>query len=153
MIVNIFCLPLTFLRMACISSAAKQGIGHYRRKRFQCNVLFNWLRQCLTIGRNGPWHVKVSIKRGTSFISELLFDSITNAQKIYIGKYSYLEHMYTTYCYRFSSNIHPSPKVMADFFQTQKLTWYPYPICAIFGGCIKRMQVFIFFAEYIDFLD
>ena len=33
------------------------------------------------------------------------------------------------------------------FFQTQKLTWYPLPICTIFGGCIKCMQVFIFFAH------
>ena len=35
--------------------------------------------------------------------------------------------------------IHPSPKVMADFFQTQKLKWCPHPICTIFGGCIKCM--------------
>ena len=48
--------------------------------------------------------------------------------------------------------IHPSPKVMADFFQTQKSTWCPYSICTIFGGCIKCMQVFIFCAKYIDFL-
>ena len=48
--------------------------------------------------------------------------------------------------------IHPSPKVMADFFQTQKLTWCPHPICTIFGGCIKCMQMFIFGAKYIDFL-
>ena len=51
-----------------------------------------------------------------------------------------------------STHIHPSPKVMADFFQTKKLTWCRYPICTIFGGCIKRMQVFIFCAKYIDFL-
>ena len=38
--------------------------------------------------------------------------------------------------------VHPSPKVMADFFQTQKLTWCPHPICTIFGGCIKCMQAF-----------
>ena len=49
-------------------------------------------------------------------------------------------------------DIHPSPKVMADFFQTQKLTWCPYPIYTIFGGCIKCMQVFIFCAKYIHFL-
>ena len=48
-------------------------------------------------------------------------------------------------------NIHPSPKVMADFFQTQNVTWCPYPICTIFGGCIKCVQVFIFCAKYIDF--
>ena len=48
--------------------------------------------------------------------------------------------------------VHPSPKVMADFFQTQKLTWCPYPICTIFGGCLKCMQVFIFCARYIKFL-
>ena len=48
--------------------------------------------------------------------------------------------------------IHPSPKVMADFFQTQKLTWCPHPICTIFGGWIKCMQVLIFCAKNIDFL-
>ena len=48
--------------------------------------------------------------------------------------------------------IHPSPKVMADFFQKQASTWCPHPICTIFGGCIKCMQVFIFCAKYIDFL-
>ena len=47
--------------------------------------------------------------------------------------------------------IHPSPKVMADFFQTQKLTWCRYPICTIFEGCIKCMQVLIFCSKYIDF--
>ena len=31
-------------------------------------------------------------------------------------------------------DIHPSPKVMADFFQTQRLTWCPYPICMILVG-------------------
>ena len=36
-------------------------------------------------------------------------------------------------------------------FQTQKLTWCPHPICTIFGGCIKCMQVFIFCVKYIDF--
>ena len=51
-----------------------------------------------------------------------------------------------------STYIHPSPKVMADFFQTQESTWCPYSICTIFGGCIKWMQVFIFCAKYIDFL-
>ena len=49
-------------------------------------------------------------------------------------------------------NIHLSPKVMADCFQTQKLTWCPYPICTIFGGRIKCMQVFTFCAKYIDVL-
>ena len=48
--------------------------------------------------------------------------------------------------------VHPSPKVMADFVQTQKLTWCPYPICTIFGGCVKYMQVAISCAKYIDFL-
>ena len=48
--------------------------------------------------------------------------------------------------------IHPSPKVMANFFQTQKLSWYPHQICTIFGGCIKCMQVVISFAKYSDFL-
>ena len=48
--------------------------------------------------------------------------------------------------------IHPSPKVMANFFKTRKFTWCPYPICTIFGGYIKCMQVFIFCAKYIDFL-
>ena len=48
--------------------------------------------------------------------------------------------------------VHPSPNVMADFFQTQKLTWCPHPICTIFGGCIKYIQVLIFCAKYIDFL-
>ena len=48
-------------------------------------------------------------------------------------------------------DIHPSPKVMADFFQTQKLTWCPHPICTIFGGCIICMQVFILCSKYIDF--
>ena len=43
--------------------------------------------------------------------------------------------------------IHPSPKVMADCFQTQKLTWCPYPICTIFGGCIKRMHMFIWICQ------
>ena len=56
-----------------------------------------------------------------------------------------------TLLYR-KGHIHPSPKVMADFFQTQNLTWCPYPIYTIFGGCIKCMQVFIFCAKYIDFL-
>ena len=37
------------------------------------------------------------------------------------------------------------------FFQTQKLTWWPHPICTSFGVCIKRMQVFIFRAKCIDF--
>ena len=50
----------------------------------------------------------------------------------------------------FTEKLHPSPKVKADFFQTQKLTWCPYPICTIFGVCIKCMQVFIFCAKYID---
>ena len=31
-------------------------------------------------------------------------------------------------------DVHPSPKIMADFFQTQKLTWCPHPICMIFVG-------------------
>ena len=48
--------------------------------------------------------------------------------------------------------VHPSPKVMADFFQTQKLTWCPHPICTIFGGCLKCTQVFIFCVKDIDFL-
>ena len=39
-----------------------------------------------------------------------------------------------------TEKLHPSPKVMADFFQTQNLTWCPYPICTIFGVCIKCMQ-------------
>ena len=30
--------------------------------------------------------------------------------------------------------LHPSPKVMADFFQTQKLTWCPCPISTILVG-------------------
>ena len=30
--------------------------------------------------------------------------------------------------------LHPSPKVMADLFQTQQLTWCPHPICAILVG-------------------
>ena len=47
--------------------------------------------------------------------------------------------------------LHPSPKVMADFFPTQKLTWFSYPICTIFGRCIKCMQVFIFRAKYMEF--
>ena len=51
------------------------------------------------------------------------------------------------------SKLHPSPKVMADFFQRQKLPWCPYPICTIFGGFIKHMNVFIFCAKYIDFLN
>ena len=54
--------------------------------------------------------------------------------------------------YAITFNIHPWPKIMADFFQTQKLTWCHYPICTIFSGCIKCMQVFIFCAKYIDFL-
>ena len=41
---------------------------------------------------------------------------------------------------------------MTDFFQTQKLTGCPYPICAIFGGCIKCVHVFFFYAKYIYFL-
>ena len=45
--------------------------------------------------------------------------------------------------YRIQTYIHPSPKVMADFFHTQKLTWCPHPFCTIFGGCIKCMQVAI----------
>ena len=49
-------------------------------------------------------------------------------------------------------SVHPSPKVMADFFQTQTLSWCPHPICTIFGGYIKCMQVFIFCAKYIEFL-
>ena len=51
------------------------------------------------------------------------------------------------------SKLHPSPKVMADFFQRQKLPWCPYPICTICGGFIKHMNVFIFCAKYIDFLN
>ena len=39
--------------------------------------------------------------------------------------------------------VHPSPKAMADFFRKQKSTWCPHPICTIFGGCIKCMQVCI----------
>ena len=31
-------------------------------------------------------------------------------------------------------HLHPSPKVMADFFQAQKLTWCPYPIFTILVG-------------------
>ena len=50
-----------------------------------------------------------------------------------------------------SRYIHPSPKVMADFFQKQKSTWCPHPICTIFGGCIKCMQVFIFCANILTF--
>ena len=45
-------------------------------------------------------------------------------------------------------SIHPSPKVMADFFQTQKLTWCPHPICTNFGECIKCMQVVIYCAQW-----
>ena len=41
---------------------------------------------------------------------------------------------------------------MADFFQTQKLTGCPDPICTIFGGCIKYMQVAISYAKFINFL-
>ena len=55
-------------------------------------------------------------------------------------------------CFSVTARLHPSPKVMANFFQTQKLTCCPDPICTIFGGCIKRMQLFIFCAKYIDFL-
>ena len=40
----------------------------------------------------------------------------------------------------------------ADFFQTQTLTWCLNPICTIFGGCIKCIQVIISYAKYIDFL-
>ena len=53
---------------------------------------------------------------------------------------------------RCDCELHPSPKVMADFFQTQQLTWCPYPILKIFGGCIKCMQVFIFCLKYTDSL-
>ena len=47
--------------------------------------------------------------------------------------------------------VHPSPKVMADFFQTQNLSWCPHQICTILGGCIQSMQVVISCAKYIDF--
>ena len=47
--------------------------------------------------------------------------------------------------------VHPSPKVMADIFQTQKLTWCPHPICTIFGQCIKCMQAFIFCENILTF--
>ena len=30
--------------------------------------------------------------------------------------------------------LHPSPKVKADFFQTEKWTWCPHPICTILMG-------------------
>ena len=52
----------------------------------------------------------------------------------------------------FWTHIQYSPKVMADFFETQKLTWCPHPICMIFGGCIKCVQAYIICAKHIDFL-
>ena len=41
--------------------------------------------------------------------------------------------------YHFADDIfiHPSPKIMADFFQTQKSTWCPHPICTIFGRWVR----------------
>ena len=48
--------------------------------------------------------------------------------------------------------VHPSPKVMADFFSDTKINMMPLSNLYHFGGCIKRMQVFIFCAKYIDFL-
>ena len=43
--------------------------------------------------------------------------------------------------------IHPLPKVLADFFQTQKSTWCPHSIGTIFGGCMQYMQMFIFLCK------
>ena len=71
----------------------------------------------------------------------ILFLNIATAFGKYVNVYIYI-----------TNDNHPSPKVMADFFQTQKLTWCPHPICTMFGGCMKCMQVFIFCVKYIDFL-
>ena len=41
-------------------------------------------------------------------------------------------------------DVHPLTKVMADFFQTRKSTWYPHPICTIFDECIECITFFHF---------
>ena len=51
----------------------------------------------------------------------------------------------------YSIIVHPSPKVMADFFQTQKSTWCLHPICTIFGIFIKCMLAVISYEKYKDF--
>ena len=71
------------------------------------------------------------------YISYIKFVYLCFRKKVYILHYT---------------TIQPSPKVMAYFLQTQKLTRCPHPICTIFGGCIKCMEVLIFCAKYIDFL-
>ena len=55
--------------------------------------------------------------------------------------------------YHYVIYIHPSTKVMADFFQTRKSTWCPHPICTIFDECIDCMYVSSFHTKYIDLLN
>ena len=83
-----------------------------------------------------------------------------NEKKIRVGgiswtffaRYPKFQAINAGYTWTSSINVHPSPKVMADFFQTQKLSWRPRQICIIFGGCIKCMQMVISSAKFIDFL-
>ena len=45
----------------------------------------------------------------------------------------------------------PFAKSNGRYFQTQKSTWCPYPICTIFGIFKECMLVFISLEKYIDF--
>ena len=52
----------------------------------------------------------------------------------FFARYPKFQAINAEYTWTLSINVHPSPKVMADFSQIQKLAWRPHQICIYLVG-------------------